>query len=253
MSEIAIPVESWPAGENPAALPDREVHVWSASLAIDEELRRRLSDWLSDEERARAGRFYFDRDRGRFIACRGRLRALLGAYLQKAPHEIQFHYGPHGKPGLASHAGTPLFFNVSHSHDLALFAFRRRGEIGVDVERLRPVGEAESIARRYFTPREWETLRELPTDARTAAFFRCWTRKEALLKAIGVGLSFSLNEVEVSLREDEPARLLAVPARGRPQAAEWRLDHLAPAADYVGALASGDHGETLVFRRWVDA
>lgn len=251
LSELAHRPEAWPAEEQAGALPEDELHIWCASLAIDGTIHHRLNQWLSDDERARASRFYFERDRVRFIACRGRLRLMLAEYLGKTPDQIVLTYGPHGKPALAGNP-APLFFNVSHSHDLALFAFRRRGELGVDVERLRPIEEAEAIARRYFTPREWATLRDLPSPARIAAFFRCWTRKEALLKAIGVGLSFSLGEVEVTLRGEDPARLLSLPARAGAPASAWRLDHLAPAPEYLGALAATDQGEALRCRRWSD-
>ena len=249
MSE-QVSSEPWPMAARPSDLPDDELHVWSASLAIDSGLEHRLERWLSADEQARADRFHFPRDRARFIACRGRLREMLSAYAGVPPEEIAFHYGSHGKPFLAAPAGqAPIYFNVSHAGDLAVLAFRRRGEVGVDVERLRTVHEAESIARRYFTDRESATLQELSADQRMEAFFRAWTRKEALLKAIGVGLSFSLNEVEVTLRPDEPAALLHLPPTGA-DPGPWGIVHLSPAPGFIGALAAPRLVEGVVSRRW---
>ncbi|MBW3598990.1 MAG: 4'-phosphopantetheinyl transferase, partial [Planctomycetes bacterium] len=128
MNEQVPSPEAWPAADQPPELGDDELHVWSASLDIEAGLERRLEGWLSSEERDRAARFHFPRDRRRFIACRGRLRAMLSAYTGTAPHEIEFDYGPHGKPALARRIGDPsLYFNVSHSDEVAILAFRRRG------------------------------------------------------------------------------------------------------------------------------
>ncbi len=231
-------------------LPDDEIQVWTVPLDLQDAAREQLAPWLAADERQRAARFVFDRDRNRFIVGRGALRVLLAQYSGCTPDEVTFRYGPHGKPALENTGAAALFFNVSHTHELALVALRRGGEIGVDIERLRPIAEAEAIARRYFTPREHTTLQGLPPADRAAAFFRCWTRKEAMLKAIGVGLSFALNDVEVTLTSDVPARLLSI--RGTPdqEQASWRLHHLDPAPDYVGAVAVRGGEERIVSRRW---
>ena len=223
-----------------------EVHVWSADLdRIPEGL---LREPLSADEQERGRRFHFERDRRRFVATRGLLRRLLGRYLGLDPCRLRFGYGPRGKPFLAGE--DELRFNVSHSGGLALLAFARGREVGVDVERERPVPEAEDIARRYFSPREEAELRRLREGEWTAAFFRCWTRKEAFIKATGDGLSRSLDAFDVTLAPGEPARLLRV--EGEPEAARrfW-IEDVSPAPGFAGALAV-EGSQARVVRRSAD-
>ena len=211
--------------------PD-EVHVWSADL--DRLPEAELGEALSADERERARRFRFDRDRRRFTTARGLLRRLLGRYLGRDPAGLRFAYGPRGKPSLGE--GHGLRFNVSHSGGLALLAFAWDRELGVDVEEEREVREAADIARRYFSPREEEELRRLREDQRQAAFFRCWTRKEAFIKATGDGLSRPLDAFDVTLRPGEPARLLRVAGEPEAESRFW-LEDLRPAPGFAGALA----------------
>jgi len=178
------------------------------------------------------------------VLARGLLRAILGAHLGLEPGAIRFVYGPQGKPAIAD---SPLRFNLSHSEDLAVCALGRDLELGVDVERLRPVPEAESIARRYFCPAECADLLAVSPSARTQAFFHCWTRKEAYVKALGGGLSVALDGFQVTLRPGEAARLVHLD--GQPDhAAEWSLEDLPLASGFVGALAVPARGLTL--RTW---
>jgi 4'-phosphopantetheinyl transferase len=234
----------------PFILPPEEIHVWRIELEACDARRREFECWLSPEERSRASRFVFDRDRARFIACRGSLRALLARYLSAGPNKIAFRYANHGKPSLQPSPDPPLFFNISHSGELALIALRRSGELGVDVEQLRPIEEAEAIARRYFTPREHAALAGLPAEEQIAAFFRCWTRKEAMLKATGEGIGVSLNAVEVSLAQHDVARVFGIRGRREDEVAAWKLYHVEPGTGYVGAVAAHGDEERVVGWRW---
>jgi 4'-phosphopantetheinyl transferase len=199
---------------SPLATPDlarREIHVWCASLATDETTFERLESTLADQERERARRFIFERDRDRYIAARGILRDLLGKYLHCAPRSIEFVYGPYGKPALASDALRPaICFNLSHSHGLAAVAIGQEREVGIDVELIRAEFASEAIAKRYFSAREIDELSRLPAELRTEGFFLCWTRKEAYIKAKGDGLQIPLDSFDVSLSPGRPATLSSV-------------------------------------------
>ena len=199
---------------SPLATPDlarREIHVWCASLATDETTLQRLESTLADQERERARRFIFERDRDRYIAARGILRDLLGKYLHCAPRSIEFVYGPYGKPALASDALRPaICFNLSHSHGLAAVAIGQEREVGIDVELIRAEFASEAIAKRYFSAREIDELSRLPAELRTEGFFLCWTRKEAYIKAKGDGLQIPLDSFDVSLSPGRPATLSSV-------------------------------------------
>lgn len=215
-------------------LAPNEVHLWRVSLDLPEARIAALAQTLSGGERARAGRFVFVRDRNRFIAGRGLLRALLGRYIQRAPETLRFQYGPYGKPALNMEgASPPLCFNIAHSGELALYAFVWGHAIGVDLEQQRAVSHRESIVRRFFTPHEQETFFALPESQRQEGFFNCWTRKEAYLKAWGRGLSQSTGRVEVSLAPGEPAALLALDGDTPEQ---WSIWSFLPAPGYCGAL-----------------
>lgn len=170
------------------ALPLNEVHVWKARLDLDPEELSRLAQTLSTDEQARAARYRFEVHRRRFIAARGCLRRLLAQYLGCQAAAVRFRYGPSGKPAVVSEAD--LRFNVSHSDDVALYAFAQGREVGIDVERIREARGWERIAGRYFTPGECALLDAVPPALRAAAFFQLWTRKEAYLKARGEGLRF---------------------------------------------------------------
>jgi 4'-phosphopantetheinyl transferase len=164
------------------------------------------------------------------------LRALLGRYLKLEPAKVQFVYNAWGKPTLAPGSGqAALQFNVSHSGELALYAFARQAEVGIDIEFIRTDLDYEEIAERFFSSHERATLRSLPAQVKGESFFRCWTRKEAYIKAKGQGLSIPLDQFSVTLRPGEPARLLHV--QGDPQAAQrWSIQELAPDSGYLAAL-----------------
>jgi 4'-phosphopantetheinyl transferase len=183
---------------------------------------------LSAEERDRAARFHFDKHRRYFIAARGILRELLGRYLDKPPAAIEFSYNPYGKPAVEG-----IYFNLSHSDNMALYAVSRAREVGVDIERINPAFAEEQIPEQYFSPAEVKVLRALPKQRQTEAFFNCWTRKEAYVKARGLGLSLDLQSFDVTLAPSEPAAFL----RG---AGEWSIEALEIAPGFAAAIvASG--------------
>jgi 4'-phosphopantetheinyl transferase len=198
------------------------VHVWSLQLDRAPPLLEALERLLAPDERARAGRFRFAIDRERFTARRGLLRTILGDYLELAPESLEFGEAEHGKPYLVRAAvRCDLRFNVS--------------EVGVDVERLRPDVLDDDIPERFFSPREVAALRALEQPDQVAAFFRCWTRKEAYIKALGKGLQLPLDSFDVSLGPGEPAALLGT--RPDPaQASRWSMQALSPDPAYAAAL-----------------
>jgi 4'-phosphopantetheinyl transferase len=238
----------WDAAPHPAGLCPGEVHVWAACL--DEPREGALQRLLSPDEQARATRFRFPRDRRRFVVGRGLLRGLLGRYLGVDPGTLCFNYGSRGKPSLAG-GERHLSFNVTHSGALALLAFARDRELGVDLECERPLPDAEEIAQRYFSPQEGTTLGRLPRREREPAFFRCWTRKEAFIKATGDGLSRPLDGFDVTFAPGVPARLLRV--EGEPGATErWWLEELKPAEGFVAALAVEGRPDEVKCWSWME-
>lgn len=218
-------------------LTEGEVHLWRANLDCNPEKIQELAKILSADEKARAERFYFPQHRQRFTVARGILRFILGRYLAIAPEKLQFAYSSRGKPRLeASCDGNWLQFNLSHSQGLALYGMVRDRRIGVDVEYLRPMADAEQLARRFYSTRESAVLNALPPPEREIAFFRGWTAKEAYLKAVGEGLGGGLAEVEVSLAPNCPLRLLAIGSDVQ-AASQWKLAGLTPHPNYLAAVA----------------
>jgi 4'-phosphopantetheinyl transferase len=232
-------------------LPDGEIHLWHADLDAAEASYGALLGTLASDEAERAARFRFERDRRSFAVCRSALREILGAYLGRPPAALCFEYAPTGKPSLARQAATSdssLSFNVSHSGGLAAIAVSRAAELGVDIEVERADLELETIARRFFAPGEVEALLAHPPSERQGAFYRCWTRKEAYLKARGTGIVAGLDRFEVTLAPGEAAlrRTLDDPA----EAARWRLYDCPPARGFAGAVAATGLPQRIVKRRW---
>lgn len=192
---------------------------------------------LSPNEQERADRFRFDRHRNRFIAARAQLRQVLGAYLQTNPAALTFSAGPNDKPLLGgSFKESGLHFNLTHSEDVALVAVTRIGEVGIDVERIRPIKDVTELVARFFSIRESELFQKLPAEVKPTAFFNLWTRKEAMLKATGEGITRSLKQVEVSFLPEDSTRVLLI-AGDSEKASHWTLTHLNPRPGFVGALA----------------
>lgn len=241
--------DGWlPAPVDPAlgpALGPAEVHIWRVSLVPPPARLARLAAPLDDAERARAARFYFERDRTAFTAARGALRTLLGRYLDHPPDRLIFGYHDKGKPYLIS-PPSDLQFNLSHSGQLALLAFTRGRAIGVDIEQRRALRDLVSLARMSFSPAEYAALCDLPAHDHAHAFYACWSRKEAFIKATGEGIS-QLAYFDVSLTPGEPARLLRVHGEppGHPR---WSLQDLPAIPDYAAALVVDGHD--LSVRCW---
>lgn len=192
-------------------IPRGEIHSWLVPLTAPAEWVESFSHFLSSDEQQRAARFSFPEGRRRYTLARGVLRYLLGRYLHRDPAGLSFAYNSFGKPSLsglpAESTLPPLDFNLSHSHDLALYAFAREGALGVDLERQRAEVLGERLADRFFSPEEAHELAALEPSQQLRGFFDCWTRKEAYIKARGDGLSRSLSSFAVSLRPDEPPSL----------------------------------------------
>jgi len=228
----------------------QQVHVWRFALEQSDPITVRLRSTLSSDELNRAEQFKFEKLQRRFVIARGALRDILCRYLHCAPVQILFAYEKHGKPKLADEQNEQgLHFNLSHAENLALCAVTLQRMIGVDVEFVRPLADAATIAQRFFAPSESSAFCALPEEKKTAAFFNCWTRKEAFIKAIGEGLSHPLHRFEVSFQEHEPAALLCT--RPNPlEARTWKLYDLKPAADYAGALVVETDDLKLNYWQW---
>lgn len=224
-----------------------EIHIWSASLDQPAERWNALSQVLSPDEMTRATAFHFERDRRRFIVARAVLRLLLGRYLNISPQAVHFDYAEKGKPSLTN---NPTFqFNVSHSHELALYAFGGQQPLGIDLEYLRPVTDMQGIARSNFSANENAVFNALPPQLKQEAFFNCWTRKEAYIKALGEGLSHPLDTFDVTFAPGQPARLLTV--RGYPdEAKQWSFYAFKPQLGYVAALAVRQPIQPPIFHTW---
>ena len=210
--------------------------LWRLRLNPPEQKRELLRPILNAEEITRADRFHFERDRRRFIAARAQLRLILGKYLAQDPQAITFSYGERGKP----HVAESVEFNISHSEELAIVAVAHERNLGVDVEAIRTMEDIEGISRRFFSARENVALFNIPVDEQSEAFFRCWTLKEAYIKAIGDGLAYPTESFDVSFGRGERAELLRV--EGKPdEASRWKLLQFSPAPNFIGAVAVEGH------------
>jgi 4'-phosphopantetheinyl transferase len=202
------------------------VDTYCAALDSPDIDVERFSSMLSAEERDRAGRFRFDHDRRRYVARRGILRDLIGSYLGCKPTDVAFDYNAYGKPALRD---CDLHFNLSHSRGMALYAFSRGSAVGCDIEWRDPKFAAEQIPERFFSRDEVRALRSLLVSDQTEAFFNCWTRKEAYVKAAGQGLSIALDSFDVSLAPNQPAVFL----RG---CDGWSMQSFSPSPGFQAAV-----------------
>ena len=230
-------INVWARPGETIAIGPREVHVWRIGLTQPIEVTQRYRKLMAANEIERADRFYFDKDRNRFTVARGVLRQLLGTYLTLDPREVGFIYGPQGKPDLADpQSSSGIRFNLSHSGEIGLLAVTRNRELGVDVEQIRADFATGEIATRFFSPEECLKLEAVPQHQSADAFFNCWTRKEAYIKARGKGLSIPLDSFEVTLAPEEEAALLQVKT-GDDNFSRWHFHALHPGAGYKAALA----------------
>ena len=222
----------WNPPPHSLSLQVGQVHVWRICLEQEDEFLERFRRTLAPEELDRAGRFRFERLQRHFIASRGFLRDVLARYLPQKPADLRFNYNDYGKPSLAGEHS--LEFNMSHSHDVGLVAVTRDAAVGVDVEHIRADFASDEIARRFFSRLEVEIFNSLPQHEQVAAFFRCWSRKEAYIKAIGKGLSQPLDGFDVTLAPSEPPALLRA---GDDDTRTWSFSDIDIGPDYASALA----------------
>lgn len=220
------------------------LHIWWANLREFDLAVPAMWSVLSTWERARAGRFRFPRDKDNYIIRHGMLRMLLGAYAGQSPADLDIRIGAYGKPELRNACGgSKIHFNLSHSADVSLYGFTGACPIGVDVESVRPVPQHERIAREYFSQAESERLMNLAEEARTEYFFDLWTRKEALVKAMGTGLGNAQAARQVSLLEPESSEFMGS-APGTSD--EWNVRSFSPREGYVAAVAFQDPNLKLI-------
>ena len=228
----------WLPLAKPPQLGTDDVHTWTVPLDASQQAYEDLLATLASDERQRAREFRFDDPRRRYVMARGTLRRLLGEYLHAEPTSIELTIDHNQKPHLASqHAMAGLHFNVSHSGDLAVIGFARGCEVGIDVEQLRDVGHLEQIARRFFHPSETSAVLAAPESTRTLAFLRCWTGKEAVLKALGTGIVGNLAGFQVPIDDGWQGWVECSAGLAHGQRSRCWLEQLTPCDDYVAAIA----------------
>ncbi len=228
-----------PPDERPE-VPHTEAHLWRASLDLRHERLQRLRNHLSPEERDRAGRFYFQRDRDRFVAGHGMLREVLGRYLGVHPAEVKYRYGPKGKPEVIrpENAESGVSFNMSHSDGVVVYALAPEGvPVGVDIELMRDIADLDGIVERFFSARERAAFSAASPERKRELFFCTWTVKEAYLKACGEGLS-GLDAVEAEIFRDGRVEIVVGRGDRRPSAVAWSLYRFTPAPGYAGAMVA---------------
>jgi 4'-phosphopantetheinyl transferase len=223
--------------------------LWRLSLDHPLGVVERLAGLLTSQEKARAARFRFQRDQNCYILTRGALRLLLGDYLHLSPENVAFAVGEHGKPSLAPRqtSAQPIEFNVSHSGAYSLFAFAHNRAVGVDVEQVRPRNSLELVAKHHFSAEEREALLELASDELLQRFYRCWTRKEAYMKATGKGVALGLKSFAVSTNAS--ARLLWT---DHGDAERWQMTDVSPGAGYLGTVCVEGEGSGNYYKYCAD-
>jgi 4'-phosphopantetheinyl transferase len=234
-------------------IAEDDVHLWSLALDRPDPAIEFLRGALAFEELARAARLRVSRTSARFIVARAGLRQILGAYLDCDPPAVRLSYGPSGKPAIASSTFQDLRFNLSHSEGLALYALARGRAIGIDLELVRPGGADDAIAVRYFSPEEAAALRATSGgEARDRLFFRCWTRREAYLKAAGVGLAAGAPGrlppgIAAVVKEDAGEEPTVIDG---PDGRRWTVLDIDPSPDFVGALVIEGAGVRITRGVW---
>jgi len=237
-------MNGWPLPPKRFPALERNVQVWLVRANDDSVCLACCEELLSSAEGERASRFKFDKDRRLFFAAHGALRSILARYLNAAPADLQFDTGSNGKPYLSpAFAASAVKFNLSHSHEVALIAVTRGMEIGVDVERVREDFAFDEVAERFFTAKEVTALHSLPRHLQREGFYKCWTSKEAYLKAKGTGLSGQLDEVEIALAAGERVQINGtIP--------NWALKELSPCDGYQAGLVVEGGGQQIKCYHW---
>ncbi len=216
------------------SLQPSQLHVWSVCKSDHENRLQEYWDILNEAEKERALTFRFLKDRYCFIIARGVLRNLLGAYIQMAPDQVKFQFGHNGKPYV--HHPSQIKFNISHSGDTILLGFVQKHSIGIDVEYTKRKVDVKKIAELFFAEEEVTSLFRLDQAYHTQAFYNCWTRKEAFIKAVGSGLSFPLDQFVVSLDSTKEATLIDT-KWDKKEKDKWMLNTIEPGKDYIGAVS----------------
>ncbi len=212
-----------------------ELHIWQISLIQSRDTIETLANHLDENERAKAEKFRFETDRLNYVISHGARREILAKYLKCVPNAIKFKKNYYGKPFLRENK-KKIYFNLSHSHEIALLAVAKKRRIGVDIEAIRTNFDVINIAEQFFSTPEIEILQSIPGNLRTKAFFDCWTRKEAFIKAVGRGLSYPLKEFSVAFSPFERAQLISLEnIYIKPE--NWRIIELNIADNYAAAAA----------------
>jgi 4'-phosphopantetheinyl transferase len=240
---------TWRAAPGGLPFPTDRIDIWRVCLVHGDQSEQELCGILTPDELGRASRFHFQEHRGQYIRGRAALRMLLGRYLETPPAAIRFQYENHGKPEIAlPHACRDLRFNFADSGGLALIAVASGSALGVDIERVRPLPDFLDIATRFFSAREVRALLALSENKRQEAFFACWTRKEAYLKATGIGLLRPLSDFSVSVDPDELAELREEKG-SKGMTSLWFLTDVLPGEGFRGALAC--QGARRCVAQWI--
>jgi 4'-phosphopantetheinyl transferase len=226
-----------------------EIHLWLIALNAGNLCIRSLLPYLSDDERERASRLRIPKMQNHFIVARGMLRKILGESLSADPKSLDFIYGAHGKPELKNPEHAELHFNLSHSSDLGLLAINRTYQIGVDIETARPGRPFLKLAERFFSASEFRVLQSLPEDAAMEAFYSCWTRKEAYLKAIGTGLATPLNAFDVTLKPGDKAALIGQ-RLDHSETARWDMLDIDVPSGYRASVVTRWKLPRVIIRQW---
>ncbi len=233
----------------------RDIHIWQVELDRSRDRIWELSQCLNEQERHRAAKFINPLHGDRWTVARGYLRQILARYLDLAPAQIVFSYGAQGKPKIE---GYPLQFNLSHSHDRAVYAISGATPVGIDIERIQPIAAAELVDR-FFSTTERAIFHKLPPSMQQAAFFHAWTQKEAYLKAYGTGLSTPLDRIEVSIDPLTPAQIVSVPVMRESwgggdkdellvkTSSAWQIHKLEISPEYAGAIVVGGECDSFEY------
>jgi 4'-phosphopantetheinyl transferase len=229
-----------------------QIHVWAVRSLAGNDCLPSLRDTLSCDELQRAAAFRFEKHKNHYIVTRGLLRAILGRYIAKPAEAIEFRYAPQGKPYLRDADSYKLQFNLSHSENCVVYAVTLNGELGIDVEHIKELPDMNSIARRFFSEAEVADLEAVSSELRAESFYKCWTRKEAYIKAVGSGLSLPLDRFRVSVLPGQPAALLSL-QDGADSASSWSMHDLRPWDGFVGALAIRSPSYSLLEMKFTNA
>ena len=241
---MELPNVEWAMPSRPPVINDGKVHVWRADLPDFADKESELFRLLSVDEQQRADKYHFEKDRLSFVIRRGMLRVILASYLDQHPAQIGFKYNNFNKPALE--VNTQIFFNASSSQNVAIVAVTPEKRIGVDIEFLDEKFPKMEIAERYFSPDEVSSIRDLPRELQTAAFFECWTKKEAYVKAIGDGMSHPLPNLVISSKEPDSLSVdsLCKEARG------WSITSFVPETNYIASHAYEAGQQEISYFRW---